>query len=59
MIHLPITGVFVHLKEAWILADEDLALKEQLFEAALILYDNLTERDKVKANEIFFNLISE
>jgi hypothetical protein len=57
MIHLPITGVFVHLKEAWILADEDLALKEQLFEAALILYDNLTESDKVKANEIFFNLI--
>jgi hypothetical protein len=59
MIHLPITGVFVHLKEAWILAEENMEIKEQLFEAALILYDNLTERDKVKANEIFFNLISE
>lgn len=59
MIHHQITGVYVHLKEAWIMADENLALKDELHEAALILYDNLTEKDKVKANEIFFNLISE
>lgn len=59
MTHYKITGVFVHLKEAWILADENIEIREQLFEAALILYDNLTEKDKVKANEIFFNLISE
>jgi hypothetical protein len=59
MANLQITGVFVHLKEAWILADENMEIKEQLFEAALILYDNLTEKEKDKANEIFFNLISE
>ena len=57
MTHPPITGVFTHLKEAYILAEENSGIKEQIFEAALILYANLSENDEESADKLFFNVI--